>query len=188
MVAYLGRLLVVRVARSSTHCLRLHRAPPVCMGELIPAVAAPLNTAQSVYRRRHACAAAPHPIHAILPHAPTCSNDKKAASSAVDLRQLFVEQLQIDRTAGGSGAAGRSGGSTPVQRAVCTLHRHPPFLSKCTRGWAVQWTVSPSKYIKAVLAHNVPDGTEYCIDTVFIIIAPIPSCPICTSNYQIKNR
>ena len=68
---------------------------------------------QSVYACVMPSLFPPSPIcaHPAMPH--ICSNEKNAASSAADLRQLFFEQLQIRRTASGSKHAGGMQQSTP---------------------------------------------------------------------------
>ena len=57
-----------------------------------------------------------------MPH--MCSNEKNAASSAADLRQLFFEQLQIRRTVSGLQHAGMMQQSTPE---LLQAHQCAPF-------------------------------------------------------------
>ena len=81
----------------------------------------------------------PSPIcaHPAMPH--ICSNEKNAASSAADLRQLFFEQLQIRRTASGSKHAGSMPQSTPelLKAQLCA-----PFLHFCTNWWRAKLSES----------------------------------------------
>ena len=65
-----------------------------------------------------------------MPH--MCSNEKNAASSAADLRQLFFEQLQIRRTASVSKHAGGMQQSTPE---LLEAHQCAPFLHFCISWW-----------------------------------------------------
>ena len=65
-----------------------------------------------------------------MPH--MCSDERNAASSAADLRQLFFEQLQIRRTVSSLQHAGGMQQSTPE---LLEAHQCAPFLHFCTRWW-----------------------------------------------------
>ena len=82
------------------------------------------------------CPPSPICAHPAMPH--ICSNEKNAASSAADLRQLFFEQLQIRRTVSGLQHAGGMQQSTPELLEAHQCAAFSPFLSNPAEVKAIQ--------------------------------------------------